>query len=211
MEEADSPTPRPPFVEVKCESSGMRRRFAIGTEAGFAASVINNKLGSVDSVYIEAVKEGEEPITFGPNSLLVDYGHGWTLHTVTGEGVGRPKPIQVHHVMVRATIILFMFSIVVNRAVTTELTILPPPLQHEKTWPEPRIPVTGRQILVIGISPTAEFRSPEFPRPPDSGHRNFPDRRIPVTGFSPTVGFRSPDFPLACNQLLIPNNQLLTS
>lgn len=84
MEEADSPTPRPPFVEVKCESSGMRRRFAIGTEAGFAASVINNKLGSVDSVYIEAVKEGEEPITFGPNSLLVDYGHGWTLHTVTG-------------------------------------------------------------------------------------------------------------------------------
>ncbi|XP_004288397.1 PREDICTED: uncharacterized protein LOC101308023 [Fragaria vesca subsp. vesca] len=99
MEEADSPTPRPPFVEVKCESSGMRRRFAIGTEAGFAASVINNKLGSVDSVYIEAVKEGEEPITFGPNSLLVDYGHGWTLHTVTGEGVVRPKPIQVHHVM----------------------------------------------------------------------------------------------------------------
>ncbi|XP_050370964.1 uncharacterized protein LOC126788963 isoform X2 [Argentina anserina] len=105
MEEAEAPTDRPPYVEVKCEISGMRRRFAIGTEAGFAVSVINDKLGSVDSVYIEAVKDGEEPITFGPNSLLVDYGHGWTLHTVTQlvfsgeEGVVRPKPKQVPHVM----------------------------------------------------------------------------------------------------------------
>ncbi|KAM5550418.1 hypothetical protein ABKV19_027531 [Rosa sericea] len=114
MDEEEAPThrPPPPFVEVKCESSGMRRRFAMGTEAGFAVSVINRKLGTVGDphphplcLHIEAVKEGEEPITFGPNSLLVDYGPGWTLHTVTqlpfsgGEGVVRPKPMQVPHVM----------------------------------------------------------------------------------------------------------------
>nr|XP_009419408.1 PREDICTED: uncharacterized protein LOC103999369 isoform X2 [Musa acuminata subsp. malaccensis] len=50
---------QPPFVEVLCRSSGL---------------------------HIEAVKEGEEPVVFGPNSILVNYGKGWNLQTVTDEG-----------------------------------------------------------------------------------------------------------------------------
>ncbi|KAM2031407.1 hypothetical protein FF1_013756 [Malus domestica] len=63
----------------------MRRRFAMGAEAGFAVSLINKKLGAGDplALHIEAVKEGEEPISFGPSSALVDYGSGWRLQTVT--------------------------------------------------------------------------------------------------------------------------------
>ena len=63
----------------------MRRRFAIGTEAGFAVSLINKKLGMGDplALHIEAVKQGEEPVHFGPNSVLVDYGNDWILQTVT--------------------------------------------------------------------------------------------------------------------------------
>ncbi|PQQ00261.1 hypothetical protein Pyn_20154 [Prunus yedoensis var. nudiflora] len=50
-----------------------------GTEAGFAVSLINKKLGFGDplAAHIEAFKEGEEPISFGPSSALVDYGNGW--------------------------------------------------------------------------------------------------------------------------------------
>lgn len=72
-------------MEVKCKSSGKIRRFAEGTDAGFAVSLINRKLdnGAPKSLLIEAIKEGEEPISFGPNSLLVNYGDGWKLHTVT--------------------------------------------------------------------------------------------------------------------------------
>lgn len=57
----------------------------MGTEAGFAVSLINKKLGAGDplSLHIEAVKEGEEPISFGPSSALVDYGSGWRLQTVS--------------------------------------------------------------------------------------------------------------------------------
>ncbi|KAK9290581.1 hypothetical protein L1049_008752 [Liquidambar formosana] len=75
----------PPFLEVICNSSGKVRRFATGTEAGFALSLINKKLDVGDPLacHIEAVKEGEEPINFGPNSVLVDYGYGWKLQTVT--------------------------------------------------------------------------------------------------------------------------------
>ncbi|XP_076901166.1 uncharacterized protein LOC143555518 isoform X3 [Bidens hawaiensis] len=40
------------------------------------------------ALYIEAVKEGQEPVSFGPNSLLVSYGHGWKLQTVTEPQVG---------------------------------------------------------------------------------------------------------------------------
>ncbi|KAM0989844.1 hypothetical protein ACFX2I_008429 [Malus domestica] len=109
MDEAQPPTPTP-FLEVKCQSSGMTRRFAMGTEAGFAVSLINKKLGAGDplALHIEAVKEGEEPISFGPSSALVDYGSGWRLQTVTqldspgfggGEGVVRPMPMPVPDVM----------------------------------------------------------------------------------------------------------------
>ncbi|KAM1635665.1 hypothetical protein ACFX13_013973 [Malus domestica] len=105
MDEAQPPTPTP-FLEVKCQSSGMTRRFAMGTEAGFAVSLINKKLGAGDplALHIEAVKEGEEPISFGPSSALVDYGSGWRLQTVTqldspefggGEGVLRPMAMPV--------------------------------------------------------------------------------------------------------------------
>ncbi|KAJ8435235.1 hypothetical protein Cgig2_015638 [Carnegiea gigantea] len=72
------------FLEVECTSSGKVRRFAQGTKAGFALSLINNKLeaGAPLGLYIEAVKDGEEPITFGPSSVLVSYGNGWRLQTV---------------------------------------------------------------------------------------------------------------------------------
>ncbi|KAL6223097.1 hypothetical protein ACLB2K_006487 [Fragaria x ananassa] len=45
----------------------------------------------------------------------------------------------------------------------------------------------GRNLGLL--SPAAGFRSREFLRPPDSGHRIFPDRRIPVTGFSPVTSY----------------------
>lgn len=79
-----------PFLEVLCKSSGKIRRFSAGTEAGFAVNLINKKLLSGDgggncllATHIETVKEGEEePVSFGPNSVLVDYGSGWKLQTV---------------------------------------------------------------------------------------------------------------------------------
>lgn len=77
------------FLEVACRSSGKLRRFAAGTEAGFASNLINRKLGAgtQPSLYIEAVKEGEEPVSFGPNSVLLNYGEGWKLQTVLAEGI----------------------------------------------------------------------------------------------------------------------------
>lgn len=73
-------------MEVICKTSEKLRRFAVGTESGFAVSCINRKLGAGAkpiAVYIEAAKEGEEPVNFGPNALLMDYGDGWRLQTVT--------------------------------------------------------------------------------------------------------------------------------
>lgn len=95
----------PKFMEVLCKSSGKIRRFSAGTEAGFAVSLINRKLisdcgggGNVSlATYIEAVKEEEEPISFGPNSLLMDYGSGWTLQTVVesqGNAGARVKALR---------------------------------------------------------------------------------------------------------------------
>lgn len=72
------------FLEITCKSSGIVRRFAPGTKAGFAMSLINNKLdvGTPLALYIEAVKSGEEPVSFGPSSVLLSYGNGWKLQTV---------------------------------------------------------------------------------------------------------------------------------
>ncbi|KAF3445454.1 hypothetical protein FNV43_RR10630 [Rhamnella rubrinervis] len=114
MDEAEAEAPHsaaPPFLEVKCKSSGKTRRFAEGTDAGFAVSLMNRKLdnGAPKALLIEAIKEGEEPISFGPNSLLVDYGVEWKLHTVTevdfagagignGEGLVRPRTVRVGNV-----------------------------------------------------------------------------------------------------------------
>ncbi|XP_020081904.1 uncharacterized protein LOC109705574 [Ananas comosus] len=75
------------FLEIACKSSGKVRRFAAGTEARFALYSINRKLtaGTLPALYIEAVKEGEEPVIFGPRTVLVNYGRGWKLQTVTEE------------------------------------------------------------------------------------------------------------------------------
>ncbi|XP_030927163.1 uncharacterized protein LOC115953573 [Quercus lobata] len=102
-EEAAEPAPHPPptFIEVKCRSSGKTRRFAVGTDAGFALSLINRTLmGAATAtatppplaLHIEAFKEREEPIAFGPNSLLVQYGHGWQLQTRTELDFDFPVP-----------------------------------------------------------------------------------------------------------------------
>lgn len=82
-----TPSPQPQYVEVSCRSSGKTRRFAAGTDAGFAVELMNRKLnGTVAAAlafHIEAVKEGEVPIAFGPNSILCNFGQGWKLQTVT--------------------------------------------------------------------------------------------------------------------------------
>lgn len=80
-----------------CKSSGKVRRFSVGTQAGFAINLINKKLindgvggNGLLASHIEAVKEGEEEaVSFGPTSLLVDYGSGWRLQTVV-ESPGDP-------------------------------------------------------------------------------------------------------------------------
>ncbi|KAJ3673279.1 hypothetical protein LUZ60_006653 [Juncus effusus] len=74
----------PPFLEVKCKTSGKTHRFAEGSTAKFALKLINSKLesGAKSSLCIAAVKEGEEPVVFGPTAPLVDYGDGWKLETL---------------------------------------------------------------------------------------------------------------------------------
>ncbi|GJV60900.1 hypothetical protein Tco_1467000, partial [Tanacetum coccineum] len=79
------PSPPPSYLEVKCTSTKKVRRFSVGTEAAFALKVINAKIGDEGlpmGLYIEAVKDGEESVSFGPNSVLVSYGEGWKLQTV---------------------------------------------------------------------------------------------------------------------------------
>ncbi|CAK7341547.1 unnamed protein product [Dovyalis caffra] len=80
-----SPQPPHPVLEVICKSLAKTSRFAAGTKAGFAVSLLNRKLdiGAPFVLHIEAVKDGEEPISFGPDAVLVDYGNGWKLQTVT--------------------------------------------------------------------------------------------------------------------------------
>eukprot|EP00258_Populus_trichocarpa_P022762 XP_024438781.1 uncharacterized protein LOC7482379 isoform X1 [Populus trichocarpa] len=109
----NSPPPPPPvlsfsifliqsccFLEVICKSLGKTSRFAAGTKAGFAVSLINRKLdvGAPFVLHIEAVKDGEEPISFGPDAVLVDYGNDWKLQTFTvldyGVGVRQAEHFQ---------------------------------------------------------------------------------------------------------------------
>ncbi|XVF56805.1 hypothetical protein PTKIN_Ptkin06aG0150000 [Pterospermum kingtungense] len=97
-EEVNSPQP-PSFLEVVCKSSGKKSRFAAGTKAGFAVLLINRKLGIGGplALHIEAVKEGEEPISFGPDAVLVNYGNGWKLQTVTQldfPGIGKQEGLR---------------------------------------------------------------------------------------------------------------------
>lgn len=73
------------FLEVKCRSSGEVRRFAFGTTARYALHAVNRKLapGAPAALHVEAVKDGEEPVSFGPAAPLADYGDGWKLQTIT--------------------------------------------------------------------------------------------------------------------------------
>ncbi|KAB2058619.1 hypothetical protein ES319_A11G245500v1 [Gossypium barbadense] len=96
-EQANSPKP-PPYLEVLCKSSGKKTRFAAGTKAGFAVSLINRKLGigAPVALHIESFREGEEPIIFGPDAVLVNYGNGWNLQTVNEmdfPGIGKGKHV----------------------------------------------------------------------------------------------------------------------
>uniref|UniRef100_A0ACD5WAB5 Uncharacterized protein n=1 Tax=Avena sativa TaxID=4498 RepID=A0ACD5WAB5_AVESA len=77
--------PPPPFLEVTCRSSGVVRRFAAGTTARYALHAVNRKLapGAPAALHVEAAKDGEEPVCFGPTAPLADYGRGWRLQTVT--------------------------------------------------------------------------------------------------------------------------------
>ncbi|XP_077247726.1 maltase-glucoamylase, intestinal protein [Tasmannia lanceolata] len=95
--ELPEPSQSPSFLEVFCKSSGKIRRFASGTEAGFALYLINLKrgCGTPHALHIEAAKEGEESISFGPNAVLVDYGEGWKLQTVPEEGYEEPRREKV--------------------------------------------------------------------------------------------------------------------
>ena len=72
---------------MTCRSSGEVRRFAAGTTARYALHAVNRKLapGSPAALHVEAAKDGEEPVCFGPTAPLADYGRGWRLQTVTEE------------------------------------------------------------------------------------------------------------------------------
>jgi hypothetical protein len=72
---------------VTCRSSGKVRRFAAGTTARYALHAINRKLdpGAPPALHVEAVRDGEEPVSFGPSAALADYGRGWRLQTVTAQ------------------------------------------------------------------------------------------------------------------------------
>ncbi|XP_078154888.1 maltase-glucoamylase, intestinal protein [Carex rostrata] len=78
----------PLFLEVNCRSSGKIRRFAQGTESSFALRIINSKLeiGDPLALCIAAVKEGEEPVIFGPSAPLSNYGDDWKLETLVNDG-----------------------------------------------------------------------------------------------------------------------------
>ncbi|KAF9599509.1 hypothetical protein IFM89_038729 [Coptis chinensis] len=115
------------FLEITCKSSGKVRRFSVGTEASFALQLINQKLDSVDpsALYIEAIKQGEEPISFGPNSVLIDYGDGWKLQTVTRQGSHRQKAMEEFPTAIKPA------SGDVHSATDVHLDLLEPPLQDE--------------------------------------------------------------------------------
>ena len=94
------------YLEVNCRSSGKTRRFAAGTDAGFAVALINRKLkkgGVPIALHIEAVKDGEEPIAFGPNSILAHFGDGWKLQTVTQTDLFSPGKLNEPHIFVSIT------------------------------------------------------------------------------------------------------------
>lgn len=91
--EPPAAAPAATFIEVTCRSTGKTVRFAAGTDAGFAVSLINRKLKGLNQLatHIEAVKDGEqeeeeETIAFGPTAILSNFGENWKLQTVLSFG-----------------------------------------------------------------------------------------------------------------------------
>ncbi|EXB55429.1 hypothetical protein L484_005562 [Morus notabilis] len=138
----------PEFLEVKCNSSGKTRRFAPGTDAGFAVSVINRKLMLLGTkskskskslslssfplaLHIEASKENEneEPISFGPNSPLFNYGDGWILQTVVnGSETSAPAEVTkpaISLVYIGKIILAFILLFLIGAIFTLALENLP--------------------------------------------------------------------------------------
>ncbi len=71
------------FVEIS-GPDGMKKRFATGTKASFAVDRFNSILKdpNLSVVCIAAVKEGEDPIEFGPDVELILFDATWTLQIV---------------------------------------------------------------------------------------------------------------------------------
>ncbi|XP_066341391.1 uncharacterized protein [Miscanthus floridulus] len=92
----DSPPPPQPFLEVTCRSSGKVQRFTAGMTARCALHAINRKLepGAPSALHVEAVRDDEEPVSFGPSAALADYGRGWRLQTVTAQDA-----LGIHHAL----------------------------------------------------------------------------------------------------------------
>jgi hypothetical protein len=74
---------QPSFVEIS-GPDGMKKRFATGTKASFAVDRFNSVLKdpNLPVVCIAAVKEGEDPIEFGPDVELILFDATWTLQIV---------------------------------------------------------------------------------------------------------------------------------
>ena len=55
--------------------------------ARYALHAINRKLkpGPPPVLHVEAVRDGEEPVSFGLSTALADYDRGWRLQTVTAQ------------------------------------------------------------------------------------------------------------------------------
>ncbi|KNA23515.1 hypothetical protein SOVF_024170 [Spinacia oleracea] len=140
---SELPPPPPLYLEVTCASTGKVRRFAPGTKAGFALTLMNNKLdiGAPLALYIQAVKFGEEPISFGPTSVLLSYGHGWNLQTVLDSQRGNKKregPQELNtgvkrqvseptitHLYIGKIVIAFLFIFLLGGIFTVALENLP--------------------------------------------------------------------------------------
>ncbi|CAN1261681.1 hypothetical protein LINPERPRIM_LOCUS10950 [Linum perenne] len=96
---------------------------------------------------IEAVKDGEEPVSFGPDAPLVDYGNAWNLKAVTDSDYppltkpaapaaqekdshgprrrGTVKPAGISGVYIAKILLAFVLISVLGSAFTVALQNLP--------------------------------------------------------------------------------------
>uniref|UniRef100_A0ACD6A5R7 Uncharacterized protein n=1 Tax=Avena sativa TaxID=4498 RepID=A0ACD6A5R7_AVESA len=152
--DAAGSVPPPPFLEVTCRSSGVVRRFAAGTTARYALHAVNRKLapGAPAALHVEAAKDGEEPVCFGPTAPLADYGRGWRLQTVTeqdasapdhtkkGDGDGKGGVRDREALMNKGTSaylakigLAFVFMFLIGGLFTYLLETIPDMIQHAST------------------------------------------------------------------------------